>query len=243
MNMQNVLNKFLGSQDNTRAQGLSADTLKNTARNVSNKFGSFGTGAAIGGVAALLLGSKKARRFAGSAAKVGGAAVIGGLAFQAFKNWQQSKVLDNSNMTDAPDVADKLLAHPESAFEDEVTTDKDFQLTLIKAMIAAAKADGHIDDVEQHRIFSVIESMPQEHDFKYMIMDLLRKPTSILELVEKAMSFEQRTEVYLVSCFAIDVDNEAEHQYLKQLGTALCLPNDLTLELQNQARQAVLQAA
>lgn len=241
MNMQNLLNQFLGQTQQKQDSGM--ERLKASANGVTSKLGGFGTGAAIGGVAALLLGSEKARRFAGSAAKVGGAAVIGGLAFQAFKNWQQSKVLDNSNMTEAPDVADKLLAHPESAFQDEVTTDKDFQLTLIKAMIAAAKADGHIDDVEQNRIFSAIENMPQEHDFKYMFMGLLRHPSSISELVQKAMSFEQRTEVYLVSCFAIDIDNEAEHEYLKQLGAALCLPDDLTLELQNQAMQAAQQAA
>lgn len=47
-------------------------------------------GAAAGGVMGLLVGSKKGRKFAGKAAAVGGAALIGGIAFKAYKNWQQN---------------------------------------------------------------------------------------------------------------------------------------------------------
>jgi uncharacterized membrane protein YebE (DUF533 family) len=110
-------------------------------------------------------------------------------------------------------------------------------------MVAAVKADGHIDDVEQSRIFDAVEDMPSSSDFKYMMMDLLRYPASIEELVREVKTVEQKSELYLISCFAIDIDHEAESQYLSQLASALGLPSELAFELRQQADHAVLQAA
>jgi hypothetical protein len=36
---------------------------------------------------------------------------------------------------------------------------QDFQLIIIKAMIGAAKSDGHIDEVDQKRIFDAVQQM------------------------------------------------------------------------------------
>ena len=47
-----------------------------------------GSGALVGGLASVLLGSKKGRRLGGSAAKMGGLAMVGSLAFKAFQAWQ-----------------------------------------------------------------------------------------------------------------------------------------------------------
>lgn len=244
MSLQNLLNQFLGSQDSSQIDTSSAVNLKTVAGSVTDKLGGLGTGAALGGIAALLIGNKKARKFAGSAAKVGGAALVGGLAFKAFKNWQANKV--NSNQPPPADNAFNV-AKPEAtnvgSFESEVGNNTAFQLTLIKAMIAAAKADGHIDDVEQNRIFDAVEGMPSSGEFKHMMMDLLRTPVTIDQLVAETNSVEQKTEVYLISCFAIDEDNDAERLYLKQLATQLKLPPELALEIQQQAKQAALEAA
>lgn len=244
MNIQNLLNQFLGGQDSQQnADTSSAVNLKTVAGNVTEKFGGLGTGAAIGGIAALLMSNKKARSFAGSAAKVGGAALVGGLAFKAFKNWQNSSPeISQSVSQPTGGYEGGQIAASTSSFEAEVNNTQ-FQLTLIKAMIAAAKADGHIDNVEQNRIFDTVDGMPSSGEFKHMMMDLLRSPITIQDLVLEIHNLEQKTEVYLISCFAIDEDNEAEKMYLQQLAKALELPNDLALEIKQQANQAVLQAA
>ena len=245
MNIQNLLNQFLGGQDSQQnADTSSAVNLKTVAGNVTEKFGGLGTGAAIGGIAALLMSNKKARSFAGSAAKVGGAALVGGLAFKAFKNWQNSSPeISQSVSQPTGGYEGGQIAASTSSFEAEVDDNTQFQLTLIKAMIAAAKADGHIDNVEQNRIFDTVDGMPSSGEFKHMMMDLLRSPITIQDLVLEIHNLEQKTEVYLISCFAIDEDNEAEKMYLQQLAKALELPNDLALEIKQQANQAVLQAA
>ena len=245
MNIHNLLNQFLGGQNssNNDESGPSAN-LKNIAENVTDKFGGLGTGAALGGIAALLIGNKKARSFAGSAAKVGGAALVGGLAFKAFKNWQgsQSSIPQQASPYSTGNELAKIVPSS-SSFDAEVDDNTQFQLTLVKAMIAAAKADGHIDDTEQNRIFDTVDGMPSSGEFKHMMMDLLRSPITIEDLVLETNGVEQKTEVYLISCFAIDEDNEAERLYLQRLARALELPNDLALEIQQQANQAALQAA
>ncbi|MEO1264928.1 MAG: DUF533 domain-containing protein, partial [Pseudomonadota bacterium] len=52
-----------------------------------------GTGVALGGLGALVLGTQTGRSLAGSAAKVGAAALIGGLAYKAYQNYQAGKPL------------------------------------------------------------------------------------------------------------------------------------------------------
>ena len=54
----------------------------------SNKLG---TGAALGGLGGLLLGSKTGRSAAMGAAKLGALALIGGLAYSAYRNYSQGK--------------------------------------------------------------------------------------------------------------------------------------------------------
>src|SRR5210317_740511 len=102
MNPQNMLNQFLGqsnqgSQPSTAPQGL-AGGIGNLASKIP---GGLLGGAAAGGVMALLVGNKSARKFVGKAATYGGAAVLGGLALKAYENWQQGNAApasSNSNL-------------------------------------------------------------------------------------------------------------------------------------------------
>jgi uncharacterized membrane protein YebE (DUF533 family) len=228
MNFQNLLNQFTGSNTS------SSSTHHNT------KSSGLGTGlmggAAAGGVMGLLVGSKKGRKFAGKAATVGGAALIGGIAFKAYKNWQQK-----NQQTSAHSSANHSV--PPSQYTDNQTSppeiSQDFQLTLIKAMIGAAKSDGHIDEVEQKRIFDAVEQMSLSSEMKGLVFDLLRQPIYVEELAHGAQSMEQKSEVYLASCLAIDLDTSCEQNYLNKLAGALSLPLDLADQIKSQAKQAL----
>ena len=50
-----------------------------------------GAGAALGGLGTLVLGTGTGRSLAGSAIKLGGLALIGGLAYKAYQNYQQGQ--------------------------------------------------------------------------------------------------------------------------------------------------------
>ena len=224
MNFQNLLNQFTGSntsssstRQNTKSSGLTSGLMG---------------GAAAGGVMGLLVGSKKGRKFAGKAATVGGAALIGGIAFKAYKSWQQ-----NNQQTSLQSTTPPLHYSGDQTTSTEISPD--FQLTLIKAMIAAAKSDGHIDEVEQKRIFNAVEQMSLSSEMKGLVFDLLRQPIYIEELAHGAQGMEQKSEVYLASCLTIDLDNPAEHSYLNKLAGALNLPVDLAQQIKSQAQQAL----
>ncbi|MEN8762029.1 MAG: tellurite resistance TerB family protein [Thiogranum sp.] len=227
MNLQNLLDQFMGSSNQTSASVNGTPGIGGTlSKLTSNVPGGLASGAAAGGIMALLIGNKSARKFAGKAATYGGAAMLGGLAFKAYENWRQ-----NSNpQADTPQTAD------ESAF---LESSPAFELTLVKSMIAAARADGHIDATEQQNIFKAVERMGLSTEMKAAVFELLSQPIPIDELASGVDGLEQKSEVYLASCLAIDPDRPAERTYLNQLASVLQLPQDLALQLQTQAQQAI----
>ena len=226
MNLQTIMNQFTESTN-----------LKNSNNpGFNDKLGQLGNmlprglagGAMAGGIMTLLLGNKSARKFAGTAATYGGAALLGGLAYKAYKNWQHGKQ-DQSPLN-------------ENSFSSAEIMSPDYQLTLIKAMIAAAKADGHIDATEQHRIFDTINKMELSTELKALMFDLLSKPITVSEIAMGAVNLEQKTEIYLVSCMVIDPDHPAEKAHLAELVEVLNLPDGLVEQLHMQAQQTMVAA-
>ena len=240
MSIQNLLNQFIGSADAAHSSSAASTGIGDTLSKLSGSLpGGLAGGAAAGGIMALLVGNKSARKFAGKAATYGGAAVLGGLAYKAFQNWQQ-----NSNSQAGAAAGSANSAIPDrDAFAIDGELPPAFELTLIKAMIAAAKADGHIDAVEQQRIFKAVEQMDLSVETKGMVFDLLRQQISVEEVAGGADSMEQKSELYLASCLAIDPDSPSEQAHLERLAAALQLPDGLTDELHRQARQALSEVA
>jgi uncharacterized membrane protein YebE (DUF533 family) len=105
-------------------------------------------------------------------------------------------------------------------------------------MIAAAKADGHIDAQEQTAIFDRVEKLGLDAESKAFVFDALRKPVDVDALVAGVQGIEQASEVYLVSRVAIDIDHPAERAYLQVLAHRLNLPNELVAHLDHQVTDA-----
>ena len=240
MNLNNLLNQFLGGntpggQDSNPNQGGLGSTLGNIGSHIP---GGLAGGAAAGGIVALLMGNKSARKMAGKAATYGGAALLGGLAFKAYQNWK-----DNSSAQAQPAAAPASSATSDADFHQKALADNGagqapFELTLIKGMIAAAKADGHIDSQEQARIFEAVERMNLAAEHKAIIFAALQQNISIQELAANTHSIETRSELYLASCLVMQPDHPAERAHLDQLASALQLPGDLAAHLESQAIQA-----
>ena len=240
MNIQNLLNQFIGPGDTTSSAGKSTPGIGDALSRLGDKLpGGLAGGAAAGGIMALLMGNKSARKFAGKAAGYGGAALLGGLAYKAYSNWQHNK---GGQTTTWSDTGNTMLETNE-AFTTGDTQAPDFQLQLIKAMIAAAKADGHIDATEQQRIFNAVEDMDVSTEVKGVIFDLLQQQITVEELAVDAETIEQRSEIYLVSCLVINHDHPSEQAHLEQLAEVLELPEGLAQQLQWQVQRAMADAA
>jgi len=240
MNLHNLFNQFIGSGNGEPAGGNNSQGVGDTlSKLTSNMPGGLVGGAAAGGIMALLMGNKSARKFAGKAAAYGGAAVLGGLAYKAFSNWQRNSVTQPA----VPAQAANAMPQSEHAFITAETESSGFQLQLIKAMIAAAKADGEIDATEQQRIFDAVEQMDMSAEEKGTVFDLLRQPIPLVELVEGVDTIEQKSEIYLASCLVINADHPSEVAHLNRLAQTLELPDGLAQHLQVQADQAIAAAA
>lgn len=96
---------------------------------------------------------------------------------------------------------------------------------LIRAMIAAAAADGTIDSEERSRILEramSAELPPAAHKF---LLEELKRPASLSDIVAGARPTLKR-EVYAASRMAIDADSDAEQRYLSELQQRLGLSAD-----------------
>ena len=209
MDMKNLLDQLLQSGKDIAQKGqvLAEQKLGIPAEGEKrdSMLSGMKTGAAAAGTLALLLGTQTGRRVTGAAVKVGSLAALGGLAYQMYRQWETPNV--------ASDTSEAVT---------EAQTDP---AILLKAMIAAAKADGHVDSAEMTAIRQKLSELALDGDVNDMILTELTKPldaASIAALADGNVAIA--TEIYLVSAAVIDVANDAEQAYLADLRAALALP-------------------
>lgn len=218
---------------------------------ITNNLGGFAGGAATGGLVGLMLGSKKARKIGGKAVKYGGMAAIGGLAYMAYKNYKAANQAPTSQAT-APHTSvpqfNQVQSIPiqpapvDSGFdpsEAQDATGADLRVALIKAMIHAAKSDGHIDAEENTKIRQQIAETDLAGDEKAFLFDQLDGPADPLAVASWAKDEAQGAELYLASLLAIDLDHADERRYLDRLGDALRLPEPLRQHIEVQLQSQV----
>ena len=181
---------------------------------------------ATGAIAAVLLGTGAGRSITGSALKLGGLAVVAGLGYQAYKNYQAGKTPQESATPQLE--ADVVPEAEQSGFDTDVEKiDDNFALALMRAMIAAARADGHVDDEERARIADRLAVSGLASDAQAFINAELEDSAPLDEIIAAAKTEAQRVEIYTASRLAIDPDTRAEKGYLDMLAGRLGLADEL----------------
>jgi len=213
-----LLEQVLGSTAAGNARSAGRELVDRLDATQGSK--AFAGGAVAGGLLGLLLGGK--RRHGGGILGYGGAAALGALALQAYQNYQRQQG------GDAPRLDDMSAAAPHAR---PAANDSPFELALVRAMVGAAKADGHIDAKEQRRLFAEVERLGLDADAKAYIFDLLTHDVDLYDLAAAATTPEQGAELYLAARLAIDADEPAERAYLDALATRLRLPPELRATL------------
>lgn len=196
-------------------------------------------GAAAGGLLTMVLGSKKGRKMGGKALKYGGAALLAGLAYKAWSDWKSGQPAQGSSLNE---VTQQPVAQTGFALEQGAAGGEDFRLALVRAMIAAAKCDGHIDSEEHARITSAITGQNLSAEEKGFLLDAFAGEADAMAIARLAKTQEQGAELYVASRLAIDPDVPAEHQYLARLGQALGLPPTLVEHLDAKVESARAEA-
>jgi uncharacterized membrane protein YebE (DUF533 family) len=232
-----LLDQFLTGAGTSQPGGLSqkAGQIATQARDRLNQAGgaqAFGAGALAGGLLGMLVGGKKVKKLASGAVGYGGAAVLGAIAYQAWQSYRASQAGMGQNTTMDPAqalaaTAPALLPHAQPA-----TDGGPFALVLVRGMIAAAKADGHVDADEQRRLFTEVERMTLDAEGKALVFDALSQAVDIQGLVSQVATPEQAAELYLASRLAIDPDHPAERAWLDALAARLNLPAEVRTTLE-----------
>lgn len=224
MNIQSLLDQLLNAGQST----LSGNPSQAGAP-AKPGYANFGTGMLAGGALGLLLGDKRVRKFGGKALTYGGAAALGALAFRAYSNWQQQK-------TAAPAAA------PQAAQFLPAPASEDHSRAVLKALIAAAKSDGHIDARERGLIDEKLASLADDPALRSWIDHEVSRPLDPADVATAASSMEVASEIYLVSVLVVDTESFMERAYLDALATQLKLPPDLRMQLETEAKQAIAAA-
>lgn len=181
------------------------------------------TGAA-GLAAGMLLSGGGLGRLAGNAVKLGAVAAVGGLAYNAWQNYQK-----NQQGAPAPSQDAFIPAAGDTRGHEELGK------TLVRAMIAAAKADGRIDADEKEAIFAKLETMNLSAEEKAWVFDELSSPLDINAVAVRADTPERATEIYAASLVAITADTASERAYLDALASKLRLAPALVAEIHKAA--------
>ncbi len=173
------------------------------------------SGAQLGGLGALagalLGGGGNALK---GAAGGGAMAMLGTLALSALQNTRSG----GSGMPGAGFAA----GAPSQQAIASVASEESERLVL-RAMIAAAKADGQVDPTEMDRILGQMKPDEVSESERRFVLDELQKPLDVAEIARAVNTPAQAAEVYAASLLAIDIDTEHEREYLRNLAAALRL--------------------
>ena len=214
-----LLDQLLGSAAAGNARDMGRDFVDRLDTTKGSK--TFAGGAVAGGLLGLFLGG--GRSHGGGFLGYGGAAALGALALQAYQNYQRQQAGGAQRLGD---LGALTLPHEQPSADGSP-----FQLALVRAMVGAAKADGHIDEAEQRRLFAEVERLGLDADAKAYIFDLLTQDVDLYDLARAAKTPEQGAEIYLAARLAIDPDEPAERAYLDALAARLGLPAELRATL------------
>ncbi|MBV4492658.1 tellurite resistance TerB family protein [Pseudomonas oryzicola] len=224
MNTRNLLDQLLKSGQQLLEKQGAAGKPGSTAGGLGGLLSGAGGGLLGGGALGLLLGSKKARKYGGKALTYGGLAALGVLAYKAYGNWQANQRLAASE----PRTVDRL---PPAQAEQH-------SQAVLRALVAAAKSDGHIDERERALIEGEFSRLDSDHELQHWLHDELNKPLDPAEVARAAQTPEMAAEMYLASVMMVDQENFMERAYLDELARQLRLDPGLRQELESQARLA-----
>ena len=227
----------------TQVTGQSPDQLLQKAKDFATQHPGL-TQTALIGLAGLLFRGRKKSKLTGNLVKLGGLAVIGGLAYKAYQNQQTAKgsstggegamavpTMDGAQAAAAGTpasqpgeaVAQSALSVPETSRFHPVSQTEDDALLFLRTMVAAAAADGQIDEAERSRIIKGLTEAGIDPDATRWLDTEMASPADVEELAATVNDPEKAAQVYSAARIAIDPDTIQEREFLSQLAEALDL--------------------
>ena len=239
MNTSDLLEQLLRAGQGSQAQqgrgGMSAQDglgglgglLGGLLGGGSTAGGSGGLGGLLGGILGGSGGNAGASTQGRSAGGVNYAALasLGMMAFQAYQSWQRSQAAAPQQAVRTVDQ----LSGPEA---------EDHSHAILRALIAAAKADGRIDPQEEQLIYAEIKRHTSDPQLQQWLDEEVSKPLDAAEVAQSAQDPGMAAEMYLASVMLVDDQQDTERAYLDELASALGIDPTLQVHLEQQAKGA-----
>lgn len=204
----------------------------------------FGRGGLAGGALGMMLGkNKKARKLAG----YGGLAALGLMVYETYSQYQkQQQAAAQPTGMDAAQAAPAFARTAPLGLTQQSpqTIDRlgeqqvgEHSMAILSALIAAAKADGHIDERERQTIMGEYARIGLGHEAQQWLNNEFNKPLDPAEVARAARTPEMAGEMYLASLLIIDEQSFMERAYLQELGRQLQLPEAVQQQLAQQLQR------
>jgi uncharacterized membrane protein YebE (DUF533 family) len=182
--------------------------------------------AALTAVAGTLMRSRASAGIAAGAVRLGGLALIGVLAYKAYQNYQSGKPL--------LDMGRDGAALPAMGLDPAAVSDDD-ALLFARAMVAAASADGPLDERERGRILAALQQAGIDPQATRWLDDELSSPADVEDIADRVQTPEKAAQVYAAARLAVDPDTIQEREFLRQLAGALDLDPALARQIDDAA--------
>jgi len=187
-------------------------------------------GGLLSGALAGAIAGGKGKKLGKTALKVGGTALVAGLAYKAWQQYQAQKsgaAAAGDLFADVPAAAPGTQPIPAVGQRDA--------LAIVRAMIAAAKADGQVDAAEHQHIFGEINKLALDPEEKAFLLEEFSRPLDLEAVVASARTPELALELYAASRLVIAEASAAESAYLQLLAARLGLQPGLVHEVDRAA--------
>ncbi len=183
---------------------------------------------ALGGLGALagaILGGGKGSTM--GAVGGGGLALLASLALSALRQAGQQPAQTPQALQEAESPAQQQALEHEARI-------------IVQAMINAAKADNRIDEAEVERIIGKLGEDGLTQEEKEAFIAEANKPMDLQGVIASAGGdLQLAAQIYAASLLAIEIDTDAERQYLQQLAQGLGLPAEVVAHIQHSMGLAV----
>lgn len=159
---------------------------------------------------------------------IGGAlmAILGTAAYDALNKGKSTE----EKVANEPERDLPVGMRPPETPEEAETLENRALLTL-RAMVAAAKADGQIDQRERERILDKMKDAGADDQTRGFVAKEAAAPLDIDALVRDVPDQQTAAQIYAASLLAIKVDTPAERAYLRELSQKLGLDDQVVANL------------
>lgn len=201
------------------------DTLFNNLLSSPSSKGAL-SGAASGALVSVLLNKKARKSLVGGAARIGGMAALAGVGYYAYKQWQKqtpasSQPTFSTNFpTPAANSASPAASLPPPETPPPAVSSHT-GLKMMLAMVAAASADGHLDQTEQDTILRAIDQAGLSPEENAAVIAALHQPPTAEAIAQGINDPEVAAEIYGAARQAIELDSPAETLFLRRLAQLL----------------------